>query len=131
MDVVIEIDSAAEHWVDARSARRLIPLELSDVDVPPAPALRRAAATLFFRVLGRPDGALRVELWERGEFHGARVLSASGENAQLVARRVTLAAAELGRRLSRKRQAQLEREQVEERARAAARLEEARRTANR
>jgi hypothetical protein len=65
---------------------------------------------LFFRVLGRPDGALRIELWERGEYHGERTLTGAGEKPQLVARRVALAAAELGRRLARKREAQLSRE---------------------
>lgn len=62
------------------------------------------------RVLGREADALRLELWERGEFHGARVLSGAGENPQLFARRVALAAAELGRRLARKREAALRRE---------------------
>jgi hypothetical protein len=100
--VLVEIDAAAERLVDARSARRLVPLELSDVAVP---ASGRGAPALFFRVLGREGGTLRIELWERGEFHGARTLSGGGENPQLVARRVALAAAELGRRLSRKREA--------------------------
>lgn len=106
--VLVEIDGTAERWVDARSARRLVPLELSDVAVP---ASGRGAPALFFRVLGRESGALRVELWERGEFHGARTLSGAGENPQLLARRVALAAAELGRRLSRKREAQLARDE--------------------
>jgi hypothetical protein len=106
--VLVEIDAGAERLVDARSARRLVPLELSDVAVP---ASGRGATALFFRVLGREGGTLRVELWERGEFHGARTLSGGGENPQLVARRVALAAAELGRRLSRKREAQLARDE--------------------
>lgn len=101
--VVVEIDSSAERLVDARSARRLVPLELADVSVP-ALAAGRGAPDLFFRVLGRDHGSLRVELWERGEFHGARSLSGAGESPQLVARRVALAAAELGRRLARKRE---------------------------
>lgn len=105
----MEIDPAAERLVDARSARRLVPLELADVSVPPSSAARGVPA-LFFRVLGRPDGSLRIELWERGEYHGARVLSGAGENPQLFARRVALAAAELGRRLARKREASLARE---------------------
>jgi hypothetical protein len=116
--VLVEIDAAAERIVDARSTRRLVPLELADVAVP-AGAGSRGAPVLFFRVLGRADGTLRVELWERGEFHGSRVLSASGENPQLVARRVALAAAELGRRVARKREAALLREQRERLARAA------------
>jgi hypothetical protein len=108
-NIVVEIDGVAERLVDARSARRLVPLELSDVSVPAD--LTRPAPALFFRVLGRPDGSLRIELWERGEYHGQRALSARGENPQLVARRVALAAAELCRRLARKREAALAREQ--------------------
>jgi hypothetical protein len=106
---VVEIDVPAERVVDARSARRLVPLELSDVAVPTGNA-QRGAPVLFFRVLGRAGGSLRIELWERGEFHGARTLSGAGETPQLVARRVALAAAELGRRLARKREAMLARE---------------------
>jgi hypothetical protein len=107
--VVVEIDVAAERLVDPRSARRLVPLELSDVALPVAGV--RGAPLLFFRVLGRNDGSLRIELWERGEYHGARVLNGAGENPQLVARRVALAAAELGRRLARKREATLARDE--------------------
>jgi hypothetical protein len=106
--VLVEIDGAAERLVDARSARRLVPLELSDVAVPSS---GRAPPVLFFRVLGRDAATLRVELWERGEFHGARTLSGAGENPQLVARRVALAAAELGRRMARRREATLARDE--------------------
>ena len=106
--VLVEIDGAAERLVDARSTRRLVPLELSDVAVPAGRS--RGAPVLFFRVLGRPGSTLRIELWERGEFHGQRTLTSAGENPQLVARRVALAAAELGRRLARKREATLARE---------------------
>lgn len=106
--MVVEIDALAERAVDARSARRLIALELSDVVVPSPSVGRRAE--LFLRVLGREGDSLRLELWERGEFHGARALSRAGENPQLFARRVALAAAELGRRLARKREAALQRE---------------------
>jgi hypothetical protein len=124
--VVVEIDAAAERIVDARSARRLVSLELSDVSLPPN--AQRGAPVLFFRVLGRPDGSLRVELWERGEYHGARALSGAGENTQLLARRVALAAAELGRRLARKREAQLARDERLRRAREAWRRAELERT---
>ena len=116
--VVVEIDSSAERVVDARSARRLVPLELSDVAVPAGSGVR-GVTVLFFRVLGRVDGSLRIELWERGEFHGARSLSGAGENPQLVARRVALAAAELGRRLARKREASLARDERLRQSRAA------------
>lgn len=107
--VVVEIDAAAERVVDARSARRLVPLELSDVALPTQSG--RPSPVLFFRVVGRADGLLRVELWERGEYHGARTLSGAGESPQLVARRVALAAAELGRRLARRREALFAREE--------------------
>lgn len=113
----MELDAAAERVVDARSARRLVPLELADVAVPsPSGA---GAPVLFFRVLGRPDGGLRVELWERGEYHGQRTLSGAGEQPQLVARRVALAAAELGRRLARKREAALARAERAQKSREA------------
>lgn len=123
---MVEIDAAAERLVDGRSARRLVSLELSDVSLPLNG--QRGAPVLFFRVLGRSDGSLRVELWERGEYHGARALSGAGENAQLVARRVALAAAELGRRLARKREAQLARDEKLRRAREAHRRAELERT---
>ncbi len=115
--VLVEIDGAAERVVDARSTRRLVPLELSDVSVPQSNGTR-SAPVLFFRVLGRGD-ALRIELWERGEFHGARTLSGAGENPQLVARRVALAAAELARRLARRREASLVRDERQREARIA------------
>jgi hypothetical protein len=116
--VVVEIDAVAERLVDPRSAHRLVPLELSDVALP-VNGSARGASVLFFRVLGRADGSLRIELWERGEYHGARVLSGAGENPQLVARRVALAAAELGRRLARKREATLARDERLKKAREA------------
>lgn len=124
--VVVEIDAAAERVVDARSARRLVPLELSDVTVPSGAA--RGAPALFFRVLGRADGSLRIELWERGEYHGQRALISAGENPQLVARRVALAAAELGRRLARKREAALARDERLRQGRAARERERRERT---
>jgi hypothetical protein len=124
--VVVEIDAAAERLVDARSARRLVPLELSDVSVPNA--VGRGAPALFFRVLGGADGSLRVELWERGEYHGQRALVAAGANPQLVSRRVALAAAELARRLARKRQATLARDERLRKSRAARELAQRERT---
>ena len=56
----------------------------------------------------RPEG-IRVELWERGEFHGARSVSLSSGTSQLHARRIALAAAELARRLRGKRIAEAKR----------------------
>jgi hypothetical protein len=124
--LVIEIDPQAEQLVDARAARRLVALELSDVEIPPGRfgKLGTRAPALFYRVLGRPGGALRVELWERGEFYGARSVSGSG-SARLRSRRVALAAVELARRLRQRRTAEERREQ----ARLAAEREEALRRA--
>jgi len=112
--------------LDARATRRLIALELADVNARSPDAKR---ATLFFRVV-QVGTDLRVELWERGEFHGARVVSGSHASGQLVARRVALAAAELARHLQRKRQLQAERERVQAAAQERAREAEARRTLN-
>lgn len=124
--LVIEIDAQAERLVDARAARRLVALELSDVEIPPGRfgKLGARAPALFYRVLGRPAGALRVELWERGEFYGARSVSGSG-SARLRSRRVALAAVELARRLRQRRTAEERREQ----ARLAAEREQALRRA--
>jgi hypothetical protein len=89
--------------LDARTVRRLVQLELSDVDVPKRPDTPDVA--LFVRVLAAGEGKIRVELWERGEEQGARLVSGARGGSQLVARRVALAAAELARRLRQKRQA--------------------------
>ncbi len=121
----MEIGDSAESLLDARATRRLVQLELSEIDVPPASGNKRARAPLFFRVV-LVEQELRVELWERGEYYGARVVS--GSNAgQLGARRVALAAAELARRLQKKRQLQAERERMAELARAAEAARQARR----
>jgi hypothetical protein len=93
----IEIDARAEGLLDSRAVRRLVQLELADVAVRPAPGQR--ATALFVRVLGDGDGQLRVELWERGVAHGSRVVLGTTGSAQLVARRIALAAAELAREL--------------------------------
>ena len=124
--VLVEIGDSAESVLDARATRRLVQLELSEIDVPQASANKRARAPLFFRVvLVEPD--VRVELWERGEYYGARVVSGSNAAGQLGARRVALAAAELARRLQRRRHVQAERERVAELSRAAEAAREARR----
>ena len=120
--VLVEIDDGAESLLDARAARRLVALELADLDVPVAAGKPRGPAPLFFRVI-RVDADLRVELWQRGDFLGARLVAGTQAAGQLGARRVALAAAELARRLQRKRQAQAERDRAvaTERARALAR----------
>ncbi|HYQ01215.1 MAG TPA: hypothetical protein VER96_21235 [Polyangiaceae bacterium] len=124
--VVVEIGDSAESLLDARATRRLVQLELSEIDVPPASGNKRAHVPLFFRVI-QVGQDVRVELWERGEYHGARLVSGSNAAGQLVARRVALAAAELARRLQKKRRMQAERERVA----AIARAEEAAREARR
>ena len=124
--VLVEIGDSAEALLDARATRRLVALELADIDVPPPAGNRRAPAPLFFRIV-QVDRDLRVELWERGEYHGARLVSGTNAAGQLAARRVALAAAELARRLQRKRQVQAERERIEANARAEALALEARR----
>src|SRR6187399_284920 len=60
----IEIDARAEALIEPRAVRRLVQLELADVDVRPAPGQRDTV--LFVRVLGAGEGQLRIELWERG-----------------------------------------------------------------
>jgi hypothetical protein len=90
--------------VDEALVRRLIALELGDVSVPENPRFpgdRSEDVVLYCRVTPE-DGALRVEVWDRGDAAGARRVSLQG-SSQLVARRVALAAAELARRLARDR----------------------------
>jgi hypothetical protein len=123
--VLVEISDGAETLLDARATRRLVALELSEITrVEPD---KRAPMPLFFRVV-QLGADLRVELWQRGEFHGARIVSGTGSGGQLSARRVALAAAELARRLQKKRQMQAERERLDVAARAAGRAREARGT---
>lgn len=114
--VTLEIDAQAEGLVDARAARRLVALELSDVEIPPGNfgRLGTRPPALFYRVLGRAE-QLRIELWERGEFHGARMVSGSG-SPQLRSRRVALAAVELARLLRQRRLTEERREQARLRA---------------
>jgi hypothetical protein len=125
--IVIEIDENAESALDPRVARRLIGLELADLDMRAPNAGLRRNGSLFFRVLGQ-NGDLRVELWDRGEFHGARLVSGSNAKGQLAARRVALAAAELARRLQKKRLLAAAREQAQALKLQADRDREARRT---
>ncbi len=122
----MEVGDSAESLLDARATRRLVQLELSEIDVPPPSGNKRAPAPLFFRVV-QVGQNVRVELWERGEYHGARVVSGSNAAGQLGARRVALAAAELARRLQKKRQVQAARERVADAARLVAAARDARR----
>ena len=101
--------------------RRLVQLELADVDVRPAPGQRDTA--LFVRVLGEGEGQLRIELWERGVAYGSRIVAGTTGSAQVVPRRVALAAAELARELRDERDdAALEAEEQRKRALEAARV---------
>jgi hypothetical protein len=61
-----------------------------------------SARSLFFRVLSTRPAAVSVELWELGALHGTRHVSTEG-SAQLRARRIALAAAELARQLRQRR----------------------------
>jgi hypothetical protein len=124
--VLVEIGDSAEPLLDARATRRLVQLELSEIDVPQESFGKRGRAPLYFRVV-QVDRDVRVELWERGEYHGARVVLGSNAAGQLGARRVALAAAELARRLQKKRQLSAERERALELARAQEAAREARR----
>ncbi len=101
--VAIEVEPRVEAMLDARAIRRLIQLELSEVFVPPRPGTTEAA--LFVRVLSADTSQLRVELWERGERFGARLVSGVRASPSVAARRVALAAAELARGLRQKRYA--------------------------
>lgn len=104
---VVEVAENVEELVDARLARRLIRLELADVELPPtlgpAPksvpqrASMQAEEVVFVRLL-RSGETITVELWAQGQLSGERHLTAS-TNEQHQARRVALASAELARRL--------------------------------
>jgi hypothetical protein len=83
---------------------------------------------LFVRVLPAGEGRIRVELWERGEAHGARSVSGTSGGAQVIARRVALAAAELARGLRQKRRAAERARLLEERRKMLAEQAERERT---
>ncbi|HVW25904.1 MAG TPA: hypothetical protein VHC69_11065 [Polyangiaceae bacterium] len=103
--LMIEVDRDAAARLDARATERLIELETADVEVPPPPA-SAVAPPLYFRILAPSQTSLRVELWELGQPYGARSVSAVG-SANLKARRIALAAAELARRLRQRRLAEI------------------------
>jgi hypothetical protein len=103
--VVVEIDRRAESALDGRITRRLIALEIADIDVParPTDGLR---PTLFFRIVSDAGNRVVIELWERGVYYGRRNVAATGGSERVRARRVALAAAELARGLRRRRLAE-------------------------
>lgn len=82
--------------------RRLIHLELAEVKIAPNPTRQDSSGlTLFYRLVLTPAGELRIELWELGEFYGARRVSTAHGDKKLLARHIALATAELAQRLSR------------------------------
>ncbi len=107
VSVIVEVSDDVETLVDARLARRLIRLELADVELPkvnsavpatgPQKSSSNAEEVVFVRLL-RQGETMVVELWARGELSGERRLAAS-DNERHQARRVALASAELARRL--------------------------------
>jgi len=103
--LMVDVDRDAVPLIDARATERLIELETADVDVP-LPATATGHPPLYFRILVASQTSLRVELWELGQPYGARSVSAAG-NANLKARRIALAAAELARRLRQQRLAEI------------------------
>ncbi len=115
--MLVEIDPESERLLDARLTRRLIGLELREIDVPaPSTEPGFGQRSLFVRVLGQVDNRLRVELWEHGMFHGARAVTLTPAGSRyLRAQRIALVAAELARRL---RQERLKSAREQERTRA-------------
>ncbi|MEZ4374974.1 MAG: hypothetical protein R3B07_29450 [Polyangiaceae bacterium] len=111
--MAIEIASASEEEVDAKLVRRLIAIEIADVDVPPDPEHDPPLeVVLFFRVVPAESVSaskmLSVELWERGELHGSRRVS-TNEGKRLTARRIAQAAAQLVLGLRKRRLAEARR----------------------
>ena len=95
--VIVEISPKAERFVDGRSVRRLVEVELSDAEVPLRPGESNSARpSVYFRILATTPETLRIELWDKGDFYGARKLG-SRDVKELVARRIALAAAALVR----------------------------------
>jgi hypothetical protein len=104
--VTVEVTDAAEGLLDSRLARRLIALELADVELPtisrtspfhgpPTPTGARGVEIVFVRLLGEAD-LLTVELWAQGLLAGERRIRVAGTEEHQ-ARRVALACAELAR----------------------------------
>ena len=127
MEVVVEIDRRASRLVDPTLTRRLVAIELGDLEVPPAPGDEPPPVprSLFVRLIGEEEGQVRVELWELGRRLGVREVAFDvATSEQLRARRIALIAAALGREVAvaRRREAQrlAEQARVEQEARLAA-----------
>lgn len=101
--VIVEISAKAERYLDSRLTRRLVEIELSDAEVPPRLGDENdKRPTVYFRVLATSSDSLRIELWDKGGFYGARRLN-SRDVKELLARRLALAAAALVRDLKQRR----------------------------
>lgn len=127
VEVVVEIDRRASRLVDPTLTRRLVAIELGDLEVPPAPGDEPPPVprSLFVRLIGEEEGQVRVELWELGRRLGVREVAFDvATSEQLRARRIALIAAALGREVAvaRRREAQrlAEQARVEQEARLAA-----------
>jgi hypothetical protein len=113
--VVVEISPKAERFVDGRLTRRLVEIELSDTELPPRPH-ESGRPSVYFRVLATSPDTLRVELWDKGVFYGARRLG-SHDVKELVARRIALAASALLRDMKSRRATEDRAAEEERRAR--------------
>lgn len=122
---MVEVAPSAERHLDAAVVRRLVTLEVGDVEVPAPVAAQTASSSpgVYVRIYFAED-RLVVELWDRGELQGQRRISASG-GTPLAARRIALASGELARRLRERRLAEA-RAQRREQARAAAEQQDSR-----
>ncbi len=100
---VVEVGANVAHWVEPPVVRRLVQLEVDDVDVPTPPGAKHHSVEpgLYVRVIFH-EARLIVELWDRGELQGRRLLSPSG-GKPLTARRIALASGELASRLRERR----------------------------
>lgn len=112
--VFVEISPKAERYVDGRLTRRFVEIELSDADIPARPGERKSTA--YFRVLAISADTLRIELWDKGDFYGARRINSS-DVKDLVARRVALAASSLVRDMRERRLLEVQALQREQAAR--------------
>src|SRR5689334_18455631 len=72
---IVEIDDTAGRVLDAQSAKRLIRLELAEID---GEGIIAKDAVMYFRIFATPDGTLTIELWDRGRLYGDRHVSSQG-----------------------------------------------------
>ncbi|MEN9580884.1 MAG: hypothetical protein RJA70_3893 [Pseudomonadota bacterium] len=102
-DAVVEVGPGASEWLKADVVKRLVQLELSDVDIPePFEARTRETLRSVYVRVRVAEGSLWVQLWDRGELEGERRVAIQ-EERHLLPRRVALIAAELARRLAARR----------------------------